>query len=549
MTQPATPNERRTELHRGILACFADRAKFCGLLDIVGKDGVKRKFVLNETQRRSLRERTLRMVVLKARQIGQTTLEQALDVHHVLSRSGAVCVATCQSIEGHEPRNVLSRRYDVMFDSLLALGVAVEFKSRSASEWVIRHGDGKPDSVLRIIEAGASKKAAEKKGRAGTITRLHLTETSFYEYADETLNALLECVPKEETGSEIVSESSPNGAAGKFFEQCQEATAGRSGYSLQFFPWFAAAEYAVALLAGEAILPQNERQQVLVEKHGVSPEQLKWYQRKLAEKGSQELVDQEYPSDSVTCFLTSGRHFFDAAKVALMVSKVVVPPVTQVIRASGVRQQVVGRKEVPALRVWHHPERAMEYVVSCDTSEGSGGNAGAAIVFERTTGRHMATLWGQFRPWELAHWAARIAKKYNWATVAVERNNHGHTVLRSLAAEPVVVTDARGQMVERWSFPHDKIFRDRDGKPGWLTGPASRPSMLDAFEKASRTGAFVTDDVFLLSQMNTFVVGDRGKAEARKGADDDLVMAAGIGWDVVCRAARRRSEVAEEYVP
>ena len=544
--QTETDGARRTRLRDELIACFADRARFCGLLDIVGKDGQRRKLVLNATQRRSLRERTVRDVMLKARQIGQTTLEQALDVHHVVTRAGATCVVTCQSIVGQQPLKTLSARYELMFKSLERLGVRLEFARRSGSEWIIAHGDDKPPSSLLIVEAGASQKAATKKGRAGTITRLHLTETAFYEYADETLNALLECVPAPELGSEVVSESSPNGAAGKFFEQCREAETGRSGWALQFFPWYEAAEYAVPLSDGERVAPHNERQCVLVDKCGVTPEQLKWYQRKLAEKGSQELVDQEYPSDPVTCFLTSGRHFFDAQKVALLVARAEPPALVQNIRATGVRQQVVGRTEVPALRVFHAPVFGGEYVVACDTSEGSGGNAGAAIVYERGTGRHMATLWGQFRPWELARWAAKLGKKYNWATLVVERNNHGHTVLRSLAAEDVE-EEIAGKVV-RWRYPAAKIFHDRDKKPGWLTGPVSRPLMLDAFEKAVRDGHFETHDLFLLGQMNTFAVNDKGKAEARKGADDDLVMAGGIGWDVVCRVGRRRSEV-QEYVP
>lgn len=550
MTQPSSEPGFRTAAERKRLfaTALADPAKFCALVDIVQKDKSRTKFRLNATQKRSLRERTARTVILKARQIGQTTLELALDVHHVLRHPGANCVVVCQSITGHGPRDTISKRLEVMFEGLERVGIGIPFLRRSSTYWLISHGKDKPASTLQVIEAGASAAAARKKGRADTITRLHLTETASWEFAEETLNALEECVPKEELGSnEIVSESTPFGASGKFFEQCQEAMAGRSGYDLQFFPWFESHEYEVALAPGEVILPQNERQRVLAGKHGVRPEQLKWYQRKLAEKGSQELVDQEYPSDPITCFLTSGRHFFDAQKIALLVAKAEPPALVQNIRATGVRQQVVGRAEVPALRVFHAPVFGAEYVVACDTSEGSGGNAGAAVVYERGSGRHMATLWGQFKPWELAHWAAKLGKKYGWATIVVERNNHGHTVLRSLAAEDVVEEDGKGR-VSRWRYPPEKIFHDRDKKPGWLTGPASRPLMLDAFEKALRTGAFETSDVFMLGQMNTFDVNEKGKAEARKGADDDLVMAGGIGWDVVCRVGRRRSEV-QDYVP
>ena len=56
------------------------------------------------------------------------------------------------------------------------------------------------------------------------------------------------------------------------------------------------------------------------------------------------------------------------------------------------------------------------------------------MVFERGTGRHMATLWGMFRPGDFAAALATLAGRYNRGQVAVERNNHGHAVLRALAA-------------------------------------------------------------------------------------------------------------------
>ena len=520
------------DLKAQLIACCADRASFCGLLDILTKEGQRRKLVLNATQRRSLRERTLRTVVLKSRQIGQTTLEQALDVHHFVTRPGSNCVVVCQSIEGHAPRNSISRRFEVMIEGLERLGFELEFEQRSETRWVLRHGAG-PASVLQIIEAGASKASAQKKGRTDTITRLHMTETSVWEYAEETANALLECVPAPETGSEVVSESTPFGAAGKFYEQCQEALTGRSGYDLQFFPWFESTDYVVALEPDEVVGPANAREAALTERCGIRPEQLKWYHRKLAEKGSQELLDQEYPSDPDTCFLVSGRSFFDAARVGLMLASAAAPIASQRIRETGFAEMKDGRNEVPGVRVWHAPEPGDEYVVVADTSEGTGGSAGAAIVYERRTGRHCATLWGQAKPWVLARWAVLLARKYNSALLVVERNNHGHAVLRAASAE----------------MKYRNVFVDRDKKPGWLNGPMTRSPALDAFEAAVREGHFRTDDNYLLREMRTFVVVVKGaseRAQHSKGARDDLVLTAAIGWDVLCRPmAKRRTWVDE----
>ncbi len=62
----------------------------------------------------------------------------------------------------------------------------------------------------------------------------------------------------------------------------------------------------------------------------------------------------------------------------------------------------------------------------------------------------------------LAARVAVLARQYNKALVAVERNNHGHAVLAYLA-----MTDA------------DVLRYHVKGKEGWLTSTASRPRMLD----------------------------------------------------------------------
>lgn len=494
---------------------LADFRRFCGLVDIVPKSGKRMKLVLNEIQRTYCQNRTQRDVTLKPRQVGFTTLEQARDIYHFLTVPGARVVVTCQSITDHTPLKLLSNNYRVMFEGLQRAGLRLNFRTASTSEWVLADRD----AALRIVEAGASEAAASKKGRAGTITRLHLTETAFYEYAEETLNAMLECVPGIEHGSEIISESTPNGAAGVFFQQCQDAKSGVSGYQLHFYPWFAVSEYSVPLDPSDRIEPRTERERTLVEQYGVRPEQLKWYRRKLSEKGSQELLDQEYPSDPETCFLVSGRVFFDMAVTNAMASAARAP---------------IETGERGALRIWELPARGEQYIIGADTSEGieapggKGSDASAAIVYRRRDGAHVATLHGHFTPWEFARALASLGRRYGNARVAVERNNHGHAVLQALIRE----------------HRYPNLYQHDDGRAGWITSAVTRPQMLDALEDGHRQGLWKSPDQTLLGEMRTFVVKANGRPEAARGAHDDTVLAAAIGWAVLTRPMPYRSFVA-----
>ncbi len=412
-----------------------------------------------------------------------------------------------------------------MLDSLAEAGLDIGCVGPSGSKWTIPNRNAR----MAIIVAGASENAAKKKGRGGTITRLHLTEVAFYEFADVTLNGLLECVPKASQGSEIVIESTPNGVGGWFFEQVQAATSKSNGYTIHFFPWWEQDEYREPLEEGEVLEPRTDAERYCVEQ-GIDQEQLKWYRQKVAQKG-QDLVDQEYARDAFTCFLASGRGFFDRVRVNELLVHAVAGPTpieTAPISWDGASAE---------LRIWHPLEDGRSYVIAADVSEGLGRlpderesdgrrkgkgqkhDRAAGGVFERGTGRHMATVWGYMRPHVLARAIAGLGERYNWAEIAVERNNHGHACLRALNAEQ--------------EYP--AIFEDNDGREGWVTSPPSRAAALDAFEGAVRGQQWRSPDIELLGEMLTFIVNEQGKAEAAKGTHDDLVIMAAIAWDVLSR--------------
>lgn len=529
--QPAPPPRARSARAQrdGFLRdCFADYRKFCGLIQILPKTGPRQQLVLNEIQHAYCDARTSRDIILKPRQVGMTTEEQARDVFHFLTVPGARVTLMCQSVADQDsPDRALARNFNVMFDGLRQVGVPLRMGKSPSGVWVLPESD----AVLRVMLAGASQQAASKKGRSGTITRLHTTETAFWEYASDTLNATIECVP-EEPGTEIVHESTPNGASGKFHEDYQAAARGLNGYRAHFFPWWLEAKYRVALRVGEVVEPKTDRE-IAMMVAGATAEQLKWYRQKVAQKG-QDLVDQEYASDAETCFLVAGRKYFDRDALKRLLANCREAP----------KSDRVGLKGEGLLRVWEPPHPAKSYLISADSSEGllekwtpqsdlDGGqkskhDAAAAMVWDRATGKHVATLWGMFRPGDLAALCAQLGVWYNTAEIAPERNNHGHAVLQALESE----------------HKYRRIYRSPgDGRLGWQTSAVSRPNALSQLESDVRSGLFKTDDRALVGQMLSFVIDKHGKPSASTGAHDDLVLTAAIGWDLLRKPERHVHEV------
>lgn len=496
---------------RSVVDAMARFDSFCGLLQVRPKsgsgtadDGKRIRVVLTPLQLRYNRSRTGRDIVLKPRQVFFTTLEAARDVWWFLVKPGAHVRVVCQSQTDQAALKDISEKFRIYFDSLRRLGVKLEFGRETGTEWTLP----KRDSSLRIIQAGASQVAAQRKGRGGTVSRLHLSEMAFWgDYAQDTFGSIAESVPM--TGSEIVNESTANGAAGFFYDQWNAAVEGKSAYQPYFVAWYDHHEYSTPLDPGEAFSARDDRELALLD-NGVAPAQLKWRRQKVADKGGNEdLVAQDYPNDPRTCFLVEGRGFFDGKKIDQQILEAKTP------------------EEVDAFtRIWERPKAGSEYVIAADPSEGDPDNdPSAAAVIERGTGKLVAAIHGFLRSPEFALRLAALGILYNTASIAVERNNHGHAVLLFLEREkyPKIYAQAQSEGGQKTS------------KLGWLTNEQTRAMMLDELDRAHRKDEFAPPDADTLGEMRTFVIGKDGKAQAKSGAHDDRVMCVAIAWAVASR--------------
>jgi len=503
---------------------------FCGLLQIRPKvpagtiaEAKRLQMELTPLQLDYCEQRTGRDIVLKPRQVYFTTLEGARDVWWFLTKPGAHVVVVCQSQTDQAALNDISEKFRIFFDALRTLGLVLNFGVESRTEWTLPDRD----AMLRIIQAGASEAAADRKGRGGTINRLHFTEMAFWgDYGANTFLSLTSSVADD--GTEIVNESTANGAGGFYYDQWQAAIDGKSAYRPHFVAWYRHHEYSRPLAEGEVFEPRTDTERGLVAR-GVTPEQINWRRKQIEQKGGNEdAVNQEYPSDPDTCFLVEGRNFFDVKLLAAQIAEAIATP---------------GEQLDSYLTVYEPPDADQEYVIGADPAEGDPRNdPSAASVLERGTCKHVASLHGPLAPEDFARHLAALGYLYNTATIAVERNNHGHTVLRELVrpADPDAKTYPR-IYAQSYDEGGQKL-----SKLGWLTHETSRGPMLDTFEAAHRRSAledavmrataFRSPDVGLLGEMRTFVINRKGKPEGQRGSHDDRVLATAIAYAVATRA-------------
>lgn len=153
------------------------------------------------------------------------------------------------------------------------------------------------DSEVLIMKAGTTA-----GGRSMSLTEVHGSEVAFWPDPESIVTGLLEAGKPR-----IVLESTPNGARGYFYELCMKALDGDNNYKLHFFPWWVQADYCIPLTEGET-LSYSDDELALIDKHRLTPEQIKWRRSKIVDLN--EMFTQEYPEDPYTCFKQAGMGYF-----------------------------------------------------------------------------------------------------------------------------------------------------------------------------------------------------------------------------------------------
>lgn len=476
-------------------------------------------------QRRLHDERTGRDIILKPRQIGITTGEALRGLHQAHTRIGWNVRIV---IHDEELGEALFRTVSLADASVRERGMAPVLGTERAKELEFKA----LASSIAIGIAGARPQVAAKQGRSGTIHRLHATEVAFWSHPAVTMTGLLNAVP--DTG-EVVIESTPNGASGWFYDECQAALRGDSRYKLHFFAWHEHAAYRLPVPADFDGSPRDEHEERLLSL-GVDAEQITWWRAKVSAIGLDGAL-QEFPADPVSCFRASGRPYIEQDTLDWLAAQVREPLRVEDVR--GPNEQLLGR-----LLVWEDPDPGDTYIVGGDVAEGVGKDGHAADVMSRRTGRTAATLWSDtLKPGDFGHALLAIGHRYATvhgpAVLAPERNNHGHAAL-------TVIEAAYYQNI----YVHD------DGRHGWATTPATRPVLFDDLARAYETRATWTPDAGGVSEAATLIRDKDGQPRARgksKGhSRDDRYVARAIAWQVrqrtpapsttVGASVKRRSE-------
>lgn len=510
--------------------------------------GKFKTFVLNRPQRRVLQilesqrlaNKPLRLIMLKARQWGGSTLVQIymIWIQLVLKKNwnSLICghlQQTSAAIKSMYGR--VLRRYPKEF---FPDGERPRFITFEGS----RNVKQLSGSESLIITASAQ---SEDAVRGYDVKMAHLSEVAFWpdttlHSPDDLIRSISGTVPLEPL-TMIVLESTANGVGNFFHSEWQRAKSGHSDKAPVFVPWHEIEIYQLTVTDAAKLVAELDDYEKQLWEDYCTLEQINWYHHKRKEYSSHVFMAAEFPSTDVEAFLTTSRNVFDPNLLESLRDTCNLPCQRGDMVADGAKTVKGARFEKGfggnAMQVWKMPEpsnRRYRYLVAVDVG-GSRADADWSVIAVFDT--HNDADKGQdCRPEVVAQWrghldkdlmawkAAQVARFYNNALLVFESNSIesdrmvGDTLLKHIGM----------------NYPH-LYHRDNDkSKPGFHTNVKSKNEAISNLTAYIRDKAYIERDNQAVNEMTDYEILPNGRSYgARKGSHDDILMTRAIGIQVI----------------
>lgn len=492
-------------------------------------------FVLNAPQRKVLAVleadrtalRPIRLIVLKARQWGGSTLVQIymawIQICHRRNWNSLICAHvkdTAATIRG-----IYSRLLDNYPPDLWDDAEKPEFKpfERSVN---IRRIAGR-DCTVTI---GTSENQDAVRG--SDYSMAHLSETAFWASTQQrspegfirAVCGAIALIPY----SLVVVESTANGVGNYFHRQWLAAREGATGRLAVFVPWYEIEYYRLAPPSREAVARSLDDYGRRLWELGCDLDQIYWYGCKLAELGTRDKMMAEFPTTDEEAFTATGRSVF--------------PPDMAGALRSGCREGRRGGFGSDGRWVdgpdgdtvmWQAPDADGDYVAAVDVGGRSDRADYSVVAVVRRDGPlpEVVAQWrGHIDHDLLAAKAMALGRLYNDALLVVESNTFesrgfaGTYVLDRLAREYANVYCRRA---------YDDLRQTETTRVGFHTNRATKEMLVAGLIAHVRSQSYIERDSRAVDELLTYEELPDGSYAAKPGCHDDLLMTRAIALHII----------------
>lgn len=489
-------------------------------------------------------------ILLKARQIGWSTIVQALLFHRVIFNKHMNVLVIADELT----------RSQHIFDMSLLAYTYLPWWMRPEKQYDNR-GKGilkfdRADSEERLVNPGLNSTfyidAANKpsgSSRGFTLQGLHASEFGLFLRPKIVTSDILPALAKTNPLTVAAVEGTANEGQNQAYQDMWEmATKGRGLFRPMFAGWWKEKTYCKPLTYREDAEWQHTPEEAeLIEKvkdecqYTISRSQMAWYREQAdqfeATEGDRDRMEQEYPSFPRSAFRAAGICYFPRKKL----NQIEIRDVKKPRWIGDIEFRLVDGKEKPVLVrypddmkayaplwVWEWPNSNDVYYEASDPSHGlPGKDQSTAQIFRvpRRTGeriRQCVEYCGCAVPRTLSKIVVTLGHMYNTCEMAPEMNTLTEHIGNVLSVHNY-------PKVYRW-HRMDKITGRWTNAFGWETNSKSRNDI------SSRFRTFVIEDSIeirserLLDEARTFIEDAPGSNhyEAADGKHDDVLMAAMI---------------------
>ena len=263
------------------------------------------------------KRKPIRIIILKARQMGFSTETEAIIFKNVVTHHNynAGIVAHKEDSTANL-FNMSKRMLEYLPDD-----IKPERKKSNAKELVFNNEQGTGlDSRMKVMTAGG-----KGIGRSDTFTALHLSELAFWEGDKKaTMTGLLQAVPNT-PDSMIIIESTANGYE-YFKEMWDSAVAGENDFYPLFIGWNELKEYSMPYTGFNLTQEEKELQQ----QYNLTLDQLTWRRWCIKNNCSGDInqFKQEYPICPEEAFLSTGNCYFNKENIIHRINTAPEPIIT-----------------------------------------------------------------------------------------------------------------------------------------------------------------------------------------------------------------------------
>ncbi|MGI9571997.1 MAG: terminase large subunit domain-containing protein [Candidatus Actinomarinaceae bacterium] len=356
--------------------------------------------------------------------------------------------------------------------------IKVKTMIRSLPKWLLLPEIVANNKQMIQFNHGSQIKAiptSEDAGRSEALSLLIVDEAAFVRNFDTIWTGIY---PTISTGGRVIILSTPNGAGGQYYKLYTQAEAGLNEFNAIRLPW------------------------------DVHPERGDDWFAKTTANMSKRQIAQEFLCD----FTTSGDTFLDTDALDLL-RKTIVKPIDR----AGDDKNVW---------IWKYPLSEHDYIMSADVARGDAKDYSTFHIIDSQTGEVVCEYKGKIRPDNFAILLNEFGIKYNKALLCPENNSYGYaTILKLVELRYPRLYYKKNRKA---AYVGNYVPPTTPDQAGFNTNGKTRGTVLAKLEEVLRNKQIISYSSRFFEELKVFT-WQSGKAQAKRGFNDDLVMSLAIG--------------------